>query len=73
MPNIFNYLKRREYVFRPAQALNRLRQDGKGITLEARGNFLHSATIPAHSNDNIKNVIFLTQCGFERMPLRAIN
>jgi FkbM family methyltransferase len=56
--NVFNYLKRPEYVFRPRQVLNRFHRMGKDIPATARVSLPWGATIDVRPDDNVGSEIF---------------
>ena len=56
--NVFNYLKRPEYVFRPSQVLNRLRRIGKETPPTATITLPWGLAIKLRTNENVGSDIF---------------
>lgn len=58
MPNIFNYLKRPEYVFRPRQVLRRFRRFQRTAQPEEIVELPWGATVSVHPSENVGSDIF---------------
>lgn len=69
--NVFNYLKRPEYVFRPRQVLNRISRIGKLAPPTARVMLPWGATLEVRPNDSVGSDIFYFGI-FDRIVPEAI-
>jgi FkbM family methyltransferase len=58
MPNIFNYLKRPEYVFRPRQVLRRFGRFGKAPEAREVVELPWGASVKVHPRENVGSDIF---------------
>lgn len=58
MPNIFNYLKRPEYIFRPSQVLQRFRRFGKSTPAEDIVQLPWGASVKVRLRENVGSDIF---------------
>lgn len=71
IPNVFNYLKRPEYVFRPRQVVNRLRRSGKAVPPVALVNLPWGAPLKVRTDDAVGREIFFYGL-FDRIVPEAI-
>lgn len=69
--NVFNYLKRPEYVFRPRQVLNRISRIGKPTPSTARVTLPWGATVEVRPSDSVGSEIFYFGI-FDRIVPEAI-
>src|SRR5579871_3974155 len=58
MPNILNYFKRPEYVFRPRQALLRFRRFGKPAQAKEVVELPWGAPVTVHPRENVGSDIY---------------